>query len=86
MVTSRSPVAIGIVVWREIVAIASTFSGGHGSSNHSGSLDSSLRAIRIAPLGVNWPWVPNSRSARSPTAARSAFTNASDRASSASEG
>ena len=41
-------------------------SGGVGSSNHSGLYCSICLAKRMAPDAVNWPWVPNSRSALSP--------------------
>ncbi len=48
-VTSRSPVAIGMVVERATRAISSGISGGVGSSNQSGSNGSRRRASRIAP-------------------------------------
>ena len=79
IVVNRSPVATGIDVWRATRAISSGWSGCVGSSNHNGSNGSSRCANRIAPAAVNWPWAPNSRSAREPTASRIAPVTATDR-------
>jgi hypothetical protein len=73
----RSP--RGCEVARATSASAGKLSGGTGSSNHSGSEGSIALASRIAPPGMNWPWVPNRRSAASPTAARIAAQKAADR-------
>ncbi len=86
LVHSRSPVATGIDVAAATLAISSGISGGTGSSNHSGSNASSRRASRIAPAGVNWPWVPNSRSAFVPTASRIALAKRSQRSSDSRSG
>ena len=70
---SRSPVAIGIDVWRATFAIPFGSSGGVGSSNQSGSYFSSFEANLTAPDGVNCPWVPKRMSALVPTASRIFF-------------
>ena len=56
LVANRSPVATGMVVMLATRAISSTFSGGTGSSNQSGSNCSIRRAKRSAPEVVVWPW------------------------------
>ena len=84
-VVSRSPVAIGIVVLRATIAIASSWPGGTGSSNQRGSYFSSRRASRTAEDGTIWPCVPMSRSARSPTASRILRQKVSQRSSTPGE-
>ena len=70
LVVSLSPVAIGMLVLEATSAIASGWPGGTGSSNQRGSKGSNRLARRMADAGVIWPWVPNNKSQRSPTASR----------------
>ena len=86
LVVRRSPVAIGIDVACATRAISSGMSGGVGSSNQSGSYFSRRLAIRIAPLVVNCPCVPNSMSTPGPTASRICLTNRSQRSSASTDG
>lgn len=55
LVTSLSPVAIGIEVCAATLAISSMFSGGTGSSNQKGLYCSSISAVLIALYVVSCP-------------------------------
>ena len=72
-------------VLRATSAMASSWPGGTGSSNQSGSYFSSRRASRTAEDGIICPCVPNSRSQRVPTASRILRQKVSQRSSTATE-
>ena len=71
-VCARSPVAIGMRVPARTRASAAAFSGGTGSSIHSGSYGSSSAATRTAVAGVKRPCISISICTSGPTASRTA--------------
>ena len=79
IVCARSPVAIGSRVAARTRASAAAFSGGTGSSIHSGSYGSSIAATRTAVAGVKRPCISTRICTSGPTASRTAATIASAR-------
>ena len=84
-VCARSPVAIGSRVACRTRRVASGFSGGTGSSIHSGRNTSSAPATRTAVEGVNRPCISIMICTSLPTASRTAATISSARRSSAGD-
>ena len=80
-VYSRSPQAIGALVWRAISRSASGCSGSTGSSRNSGPYGSSARASRLAIARCTRPWKSTATSSPAPRAAARRSAASSTRAS-----